>query len=73
MPDKLRDEFIFRIGDHKFYTFQDLDYFDDILIAENKRFWNNVVVYIQRRNGFSSSKPKQIASLPIKDVIKKFG
>jgi len=72
MP-KLQDEFLFTLGGRKFYTIQDLDYFDDILVSENKRFWGNVSVYVQRKNGFCESDPKRIATLPVKDVIKKFG
>jgi hypothetical protein len=70
----VRDEFVFSIGGHKLYTIQDLDYFDDILIAENARFWGNVTAYFQKQYR-DKEEPELIpvATLPLNDAIKKFG
>lgn len=70
----LREEFVFSIGGRKLYTIRDFDYFDDILAAEDQRFWGNVIVCIQRIKKYEKEPEiKPIANLPLKDVIRKFG
>ena len=75
----LREEFVFSLGGHKLYSIRDLDYFDDILIEENTRFWNNVsrgyaMVFLQKSKRYESEPEIQpIGTYPVSDAIKKFG
>ena len=75
----LRDEFVFTLGGRKFYSIQDLDYFDDILIEEDRRFWDNVqrgyaIVFQQKTERYESEpEPIVVGKYPIEDAIKKFG
>ena len=85
----LRDEFVFTLGGRKFYSIQDLDYFDDILIEEDRIFWENVQRgYIANRifwenalRGYVKALQKQkelefpvnIGAYKVEDAIKKFG
>lgn len=76
----IRDEFVFGIGkSRKTFRIEDLDYYDDILIAENQRFWNNVhrgyvLVFMQKPKRFQAEpEPVLIGKMPVEDAIKKFG
>ena len=75
----LRDEFVFTLGGRKFYSIQDLDYFDDILIEEDRRFWDNVqrgyaIVFQQKTTRYESEpEPIVVGKYPVEDAIKKFG
>jgi len=75
----LRDEFVFTLGGRKFYSIQDLDYFDDILIEEDRRFWDNVqrgyaIVFQQKTKRYESEpEPIVVGKYPVEDAIKKFG
>ncbi len=76
----LHDEFVFGIlGIRKTFRIEDLDYYDDILIAENQKFWNNVqrgyvLVFMQKPKRFQAEpEPVLVGKLPVNDAIKKFG
>jgi len=75
----LRDEFLFGLGNHKLYGIEDLDYFDDILMEEDAKFWRNVargyaMVFIQKTKRYENEPELvPIGKLPIGDAIRKFG
>ena len=75
----IREEFVFSLGGHKLYSIKDLDYFDDILMEEDARFWRNVrtgwaMVFLQKDRKYEKEpEPVLIAKMPVQDVMKKFG
>jgi len=75
----IREEFVFSLGGHKLYSIRDLDYFDDILMEEDRRFWANVqrgyaLVFLQKDKKYSKEPESVvIGRLPIEDAIRKFG
>ena len=75
----VRDEFIFSIDGKKFYTLQDvLNRFDDILIADNKKFWDNcrdnISAYKNKQKRHAKEpEPQFVMSLPLADIKSKFG
>ena len=77
--NKLRDEFVVTLGNHKLYRIEDLDYFDDILIEENQQFWRDVargyaMIFLQKTKRYESDPELvPVGKLPVTDVIKKYG